>query len=268
MTMVRFPAMPKPGWDTIARACPEATEAIDYFRHMLGDAVVRHGHPFATTFMTRFQSGPCEGQRLFDCVRALDRIHGLDDFVRDLGKKAVCDYRSGEMTLRLSAAWRLAGCELEFVPRNSAKTADLRVKFAERWATVECTALNENKDNAAVIDFAQFSMNWAERVPGRLTGHFHENATIDDLDWAREQLAAFESSTTPKHETLTNRVELTFDPAGQRNFFPFDNLPTSRCNDLSRAIDKIGKKQTQLPTREPTIVVIQVGDVFGLHPIA
>lgn len=256
--------MPKPGWDVLLSARPEAAEAVAFFRSRMGDGVVRKGHPFATTFVTCFQNGPSEGERLYKIVRSLDGVPGRDDLVRDLGKRQIEDYRSGEMTLRLAAGWRSAGCEVEFIPRRDAKTPDLKVRFNDRWSFVECVCVNENSENSDSHAFVQFAMNWAERVQGHLSGRFLPDSTVDDLAWVRDQLAEFEHVSTIQHRQLPGRVELHFEPGAERNYFPFDNLPSTRSNDLSRVLDKIGKKQRQLPEGDLGLIVIDVGDLFDV----
>lgn len=259
--------MPKQSWDQLVSDHPEFAEAVAFFRQRLGEECVRAGAPFATTFATTFQDGVPEGVRIYRLIRTLAAVPGLDELVRSLRGEAEHDVRGAEIFLRMAAGWTIRGRALHFVPRTGDRTADLVVDLVDRWVTVECTCLNENEDDEAVAAFVRYTMNWAEKQPGRLEGDFLAGATVEDLEMVRSLLEELQRAPRPLDRTIENIVRISYDPEGEQNFFPFATAPPSRANDLTRVLRKLQKKVTQFVAGEPKVLAIDVGDVFDLHAV-
>ena len=259
--------MPKKSWDQLVSGHPEFVEAVAFFRDQLGEECVLAGTPFATTFATTFQEGVPEGVRIRRLIRTLEPAPGLDELVRSLGGEAEHDVRGAEMTLRMAAACAARGRRIRFVPRSGDRTADLAVDLVDRTVTVECTCLNENEDDEAVAGFVQYAMNWAEQQPGRLEGEFLAGATIEDLETVRSLLEALRRAPAAMDRIVNDVVRITYDPAGEQNFFPFMTAPPSRANDLTRLLGKLKKKVTQFVPGKLNVLAVDVGDVFDLHEV-
>ena len=107
------------------------------------------GHPLCNQFFTRMNERPPLGVELHRMLIGLDDPN-LAVIVKQLASPAWEEFTAGRMTLELASRLRAGACKVELLTETrTGPVADVRVKIAERWLTIECLALQADASKHA-----------------------------------------------------------------------------------------------------------------------
>jgi hypothetical protein len=234
---------------------------------MLGEAWPGWGaaFPFACQFFVDFQHKPPEGVRLWRMVQGLRGVSGFHDVVKSgLGGKSWSDYLAGVMGLEFLSRAQSAGCTVEFIERDSGRTADARITVVDRPITVEFKALHEPDELEPWSDFEGALMAGLTRrgVQGIAFERDLEPAALTNPEAVADGLASIAVRGVREFEALpgrTGRARLAEDNMGCCGY------PVENKDELARITSKLRSKKwyAQLDVEGPTLLVVRARTIFG-----